>query len=400
MLVLKNLNLIDGNGNLLENERVVIEGTKIKEIGRGIPNDAEAVDMKGYTLLPGLIDAHVHLGGNGEPNMEIAMLKDLLPTTTLKAYVNAKKDLMAGFTTLRTMGDRGFLDVALKKSIENGLVDGPRMKVSGQAISMTGGHGDMWLAPEITYSGFGAIADGVDEMRKTARYQLKMGADFIKLMATGGVMSEGDEPGSPQLNEEEMKVAIEEAHKAGKKAAAHAQGTQGIKNAIRAGIDSIEHGIFLDDEAIRMMKEKGVFLVATLSAVFNIKVHGRDAGIPEYAVRKTEEITSYHIDSFVRAYKAGVKIAMGTDAATPFNKHGENAQELELMVKAGVKPVDAIMAATKWGAELLGMDDMIGTLEPGKEADIIAVEGNPLEDVAILKNVKFVMKAGKIYKFD
>jgi len=399
MIVLKNLNLIDANGNFLEDESVIVDGTKIKEITKNASINAETIDMKGYTVLPGLIDSHVHLSGNGEPNMEIAMLKDLLPTATLKAYVNAKNDLLAGFTTIRVMGDRGFLDVALKKAIEEGMLNGPRMRVSGQAISMTGGHGDMWLAPGITYSGFGVIADGVDELRKAARYQLKMGADFVKLMATGGVMSEGDEPGSPQFNEDEMRVAIEEAHKAGKKAAAHAQGTEGIKNAIRAGIDSIEHGIFLDDEAVQMMKEKGVFLVATLSAVFNIKKYGKEAGIPDYAVRKTEEIMDQHISSFVRAYKAGVKIAMGTDAATPFNKHGENAQELELMVNAGVKPVDAIMATTKWGAELLGMDSKIGTLEPEKEADMIAVEGNPLEDITLLKNVKFVMKSGKVYKF-
>jgi len=401
MYVLNHMNLIDGNGNVLEDAVVVVEGTKIRDVQKNnghVPDEAEVIDMKGYTLLPGMIDAHMHLGGNGEPNREFQMLKELLPTTTLKAYVNAKSDLMAGFTTVRTMGDRGFLDISLKKAIESGLVEGPRMKVSGQAISMTGGHGDRWLAPEVSANGYGAIADGPDEMRKAARYQLKMGADVVKMMATGGVMSEGDEPGSPQLTEEEMRAAVEEAHKVGKKAAAHAQGTEGIKNAIRAGIDSIEHGIFLDDEAIEMMKERGVFLVATLVAPYNIKKYGREAGIPEHAVRKTEEIISYHVDSFSRAYKAGVKIAMGTDAATPFNKHGENAQELVLMVENGAKPMDAIMAATKWGAQLLGMEKVIGTVEAGKEADMIAVNGDPLKDISLLKDVKFVMKAGKIYK--
>lgn len=401
MYVLNHMNLIDGNGNVLEDAVLIIEGTKIKDVQKNnghLPNGAEIIDMKGYTVLPGMIDAHMHLGGNGEPNRELAMLKELLPMTTLKAYVNVQADLMAGFTTVRSMGDRGFLDISLKKAIESGLVEGPRMKVSGQAISMTGGHGDRWLAPEVSVNGYGVIADGPDEVRKAARYQLKMGADFVKLMATGGVMSEGDEPGSPQLTEEEMRAATEEAHKVGKKAAAHAQGTQGIKNAIRAGIDSIEHGIFLDDEAIQMMKDKGVFLVATLVAPYNIKKYGREAGIPEHAVRKTEEIISYHMDSFSRAYKAGVKIAMGTDAATPFNKHGENAQELVLMVENGVKPMDAIMAATKWGSQLLGMEEIVGTLEPGKEADVIAVDGDPLKDISFLKDVKFVMKAGKIYK--
>jgi imidazolonepropionase-like amidohydrolase len=403
MIILKNLNLIGPEGVLLENKSVVIEETKIKEIADGnvnVPTNVEAIDMKGYTILPGLIDTHLHLGWNGEPDIEVAMLKELLPMASLKAYVNARDDLMAGFTTVRALGDRGYLDVALKKAIEKGIVDGPRMKVAGQPISMTGGHGDMWLAPEVSASGFGVIADGLDEMRKAARYQIKMGADFIKLMATGGVMSEGDEPGSAQLSEEEMKVAIKEAHKAGRKSAAHAQGTEGIKNAVRAGIDSIEHGIFLDEEAIQMMKENGVFLVPTLSAVFNIKKHGKEAGIPEFAVRKVEQIMERHVESFKMAYKGGVKIALGTDAATPFNKHGENAQELELMVNAGMTPKDAITAATKGGAELLGMEDMVGTLEAGKEADIIAVEGNPLEDVTLLKDVKFVMKAGKIYKFN
>ncbi len=401
MYVLNHMNLIDGNGNVVEDAMLVIEGSKIQYMGKNngkIPNGAEIVDMKRRTVLPGMIDSHMHLGGNGEPNRELEMLKELLPMTTLKAYVNAKADLMAGFTTIRSMGDRGFLDISLKKAIESGLVEGPRMKVSGQAISMTGGHGDRWLAPEVSANGYGVIADGPEEVRKAARYQLKMGADFVKMMATGGVMSEGDEPGSPQLTEEEMRAATEEAHKVGKKAAAHAQGTEGIKNAIRAGIDSIEHGIFLDDEAIQMMKEKGVFLVATLVAPYNIKKYGREAGIPEHAVRKTEEIISYHADSFSRAYKAGVKIAMGTDAATPFNKHGENAQELVLMVENGAKPMDAIMAATKWGSQLLGMEKAVGTLEFGKEADVIAVEGDPLKDISVLKDVKFVMKAGKIYK--
>ncbi len=401
MVVLKNLNILNGNGSLSEMKVVVVEKDEIKDLRNDVPTvkDAEFVDLKGYTLLPGLVDAHVHLGWNGEPNIETSMLKELLPTTALKAYLHAKADLMAGITTLRTLGDRGYIDVALKKAIDSGMVEGPRLKVAGQALSMTGGHGDMWLAPGIKADGFGEIVDGEDEVRKAARYQLKMGADFVKLMATGGVMSEGDEPGSPQFTVEEMKAAITEAHKAGKKAAAHAQGTQGIKNAIIAGIDSIEHGIFLDEEAIRMMKEHGVFLVATLSAVYNIKKYGEEGGIPSYAVKKVERIMERHIESLKMAYKAGVKLAMGTDAATPFNKHGQNALELELMVNAGVKPEDAIRAATLDGAELLGMESEIGSVEVGKKADLIAVNGNPLEDIRLLQDVKFVMKAGTIYKF-
>jgi len=401
--VLKNLNLIDGTGGpVVNNAVVVVEGTKIKAVGKEgeveYPADYEVLDLGGKTVLPGMVEAHVHIGMNGEPAMETIMLKETLPMTTIKASVYAQRDLMAGFTTIRTMGDKGFLDVALKRAIDAGIIDGPRMRVSGQILSITGGHGDIALPPEVTFTGWSAIVDSPDEARKAARYQLKMGADIVKMCATGGVMSEGDEPGSPQLNEDEMRAAIYEAHKVGKKAAAHAQGTKGIKDAVKAGIDSIEHGIFLDDEVVEMMREKGVYLVATLSAPYNIKKYGVEAGIPDYAVRKTEQVIDAHGASFMKAYRAGVKIAVGTDAGTPFNRHGENAQELEMMVQAGVKPMDAILAATKWGADLLGMSNIIGTIEAGKEADIIAVEGNPLENISLLKDVKFVMKAGKIYK--
>jgi len=401
--VLKNLNLIDGTGGpVVNNAVVVVEGTKIKAVGKEgeveYPADYEVLDLGGKTVLPGMVEAHVHIGMNGEPAMETIMLKETLPMTTIKAAVYAQRDLMAGFTTIRTMGDKGFLDVALKRAIDAGIIDGPRMRVSGQILSITGGHGDIALPPEVTFTGWSAIVDSPDEARKAARYQLKMGADIVKMCATGGVMSEGDEPGSPQLNEDEMRAAIYEAHKVGKKAAAHAQGTKGIKDAVKAGIDSIEHGIFLDDEVVEMMREKGVYLVATLSAPYNIKKYGVEAGIPDYAVRKTEQVIDAHGASFMKAYRAGVKIAVGTDAGTPFNRHGENAQELEMMVQAGVKPMDAILAATKWGADLLGMSNIIGTIEAGKEADIIAVEGNPLENISLLKDVKFVMKAGKIYK--
>jgi len=399
--ILKNFKLIDGiSEEILENIDILIDGTKIKAIGKDItsPDKAEVIDMKGRTVIPGMVEAHVHIGMNGEPNFELMMIKETIPTATLKASVYAKRDLLAGFTTVRTMGDKGFLDIALKRAFDSGLLDGPRLRVSGQILSITGGHADLALPPEVSITGWAAIVDSPDEARKAARYQLKMGADIVKMCATGGVMSEGDEPGSAQLTEEEMRAAITEAHKAGKKAAAHAQGAEGIKNAIRAGIDSIEHGILIDDEGIELMHKNGVFLVPTLSAPYNIKKYGREAGIPEHAVRKNDQIIGFHVQNFIKAYKAGVKIATGTDAGTPFNKHGENAQELELMVQAGVKPMDAILAATKWGAELLGMDKLIGTIEVDKEADIIAVEGNPLENISIMKDVKFVMKAGKIYK--
>ncbi len=287
----------------------------------------------------------------------------------------------------------------MKKAIDGGLYEGPRMQVSGPIISITGGHGDSHLAPEVIVDpDIRAVVDSPDEARKAARKHLKYGVDLIKMAATGGVLSDGTEPGAQQLSYEEMKAAIDEAKKLGKNSAAHAQGTRGIKEAIRAGITSIEHGCFLDDEAIAMMLENGTYLVPTLCAPHHIAEHGIEGGIPEYGVRKTRQVMGSHVQSFKDAYKAGVKIAMGTDAATPFNYHGKNAFELQLMVEAGMKPMDAILTTTKNAADLMGWQDQVGTVDSGKYADIVAVDGNPLEDIKVLQDVKFVMKGGVVIR--
>ncbi len=399
--VLKGGCLIDGNGSLpVENAVIVIEEERIKEVGCAdsieIPEGAEVVDMTGKTIMPGMIDCHVHIGSGGEASSELQNLKELIPYKALKATTHAKKALDAGVTALRDMGEVGYIDVAVKKAITAGLYAGPRLMVSGHGLSITGGHGDAHFIPEVQVTSKVGVVDGADAARKAAREQIKHGADVLKLCATGGVMSEGTEPGAQQLTYEEMKAAIDEFKKLGKASAAHAQGTQGIKEAIRAGISSIEHGFFLDEEAIQMMLDRDVYLVPTLTAVHGIVTHGVEAGIPEYAVNKARKAQEAHIDSFKRAKAAGVKIAMGTDAGTPFNYHGENAQELALMVKAGMSEMEAIVATTKTAAELLQMEKDIGTIEKGKYADVIAVEGSPLDDITLLENVEFVMKGGEM----
>ncbi len=396
--------LIDGQGGdpipqaviLLDGEKVTAVGT---EKSLEIPAEAQIVDLSDKTVLPGMIDCHVHINSNGEPATELKSMKELLPFKALKSIKNAQADLDAGFTTIRDCGASGFVDLAVKKAIDAGLHVGPRMQVSGPIISITGGHGDTHLAPEVVVDpDIRAVVDSPDEARKAARRHLKYGVDLVKMAATGGVLSDGTEPGAQQLSYEEMKAAIDEAKKLGKSSAAHAQGTTGIKEAIRAGITSIEHGCYLDEEAIAMMLEKGTYLVPTLCAPYHIAEHGIEGGIPEWGVRKTKQVMGAHVQSFKDAYKAGVKIAMGTDAATPFNYHGKNAFELQLMVEAGMKPMDAILTTTKNAADLMGWQDKVGTLEAGKYADVIAVDGNPLDDIKVLQDVKFVMKGGEVIR--
>ena len=396
--------LIDGRGGEpIAQAVILLDGEKVVAVGQeqevAIPAEAQIVDLSGKTVLPGMIDCHVHINSNGEPATELKNMKELLPFKALKSIKNAQADLYSGFTTIRDCGASGFVDLSVKKAIDAGLHIGPRMQVSGPIISITGGHGDTHLAPEVEVDpDIRAVVDSPDEARKAARRHLKYGVDLVKMAATGGVLSDGTEPGAQQLSYEEMKAAIDEAKKLGKSSAAHAQGNTGIKEAIRAGITSIEHGCFLDEEAIGMMIEKGTYLVPTLCAPYHIAEHGIEGGIPEWGVRKTKLVMGSHVQSFKDAYKAGVKIAMGTDAATPFNYHGKNAFELQLMVEAGMKPMDAILSTTKIASDLLGWQDKVGTLEPGKYADVIAVDGDPLEDIKVLQDVKFVMKGGEVIR--
>ncbi|MHB8928212.1 MAG: metal-dependent hydrolase family protein [Bacillota bacterium] len=401
--VIRNVTLIDGTDVApVKGATVVIEDEKITAAGPSgqvkAPTGAgvEAVDGGGLTLLPGLIDAHIHITGTGDPNI-LKTIRKTVPYVTLESAVNARKTLEAGFTTIRDAGGEWLVDISLRDAIRDGLVPGPRMLVSGMGLSITGGHGDHFFPPEVEFKGR-YVVDSPDEARKAAREQLRSGADLIKLMATGGVMSEKDLPTARGMTIAEMEAAIEEAHNAGKKTLAHAQGANGIRNAILAGIDSIEHGFYLTDEIIGLMLERGVFLVPTLVAVHQIIVNGEKAGIPEYGVRKAKEHAEAHRKSFQKALKAGVKIAMGTDAATPFNFHGHNALELQLMVEAGMTPSQALQAATRMGAELLGLSDKVGTVEPGKLADLVLVDGDPLADIKLLQDkerIKLVVKGGQ-----
>ncbi len=386
---------------VLDHHQLMIEDGKIKSIEPSLPDsppEAKIIDLGQRTILPGLIDSHVHAGLDGSIDLEKTLL-ELFPFHVLKAGLNVRRDLEAGFTTLRCMGDKGYLDIGLKMAIEKGVIIGPRLVTCGHAITITGGHADMHFPPDVpAYQGFGVIADGPDEVRKAARKQIRFGADLIKLMTTGGVLSGADEPGSQQLSLNEMTVAVEEARKAEKKVAAHAQGNSGIKDAIRAGVDSVEHGFFLDEQALQMLLDNDTYLCPVHQALKRLVDKGQDSGLPSYAYRKAKFVEEASVRSLQMAIKAGVKIVIGTDAGTAFNPHGDNAEELELMVKNGMSPKQALAAATTVAADLLGMADKIGTLAPGKFADLIAVKGDPLFDINILKSVDFVMKNGDIVK--
>jgi len=403
-LVLKNARLFDGSGRLPAGPvTVVVEDDKIATVGPAsevqTPPESEVIDGSGMLLMPGMVDSHVHITGSGDPNF-LKRAKELVPHAAIRAALNAKATLEAGFTAIRDGGARFLVDVALKQAINEGLVPGPRLQVAGSGLSITGGHGDSrngW-PPEVEFKGR-FVVDSPDEARRAAREQLRDGADHVKLHATGGVMSEGDVPAARGLTLEEMRAAIEEANNVGKKSMAHAQGSLGIKNAVLAGINSIEHGFYLTEEIIELMLKKDVFMVPTLAAVHHIVVNGTKAGIPEYGVRKAVEAQEAHVASFKKAYAAGVKIAMGTDSSTPFNYHGKNAVELELMVNAGMKPVDALQAVTRMGAELMGWGDRMGQVKPGFWADMILVDGDPLADIKVLQDIskiKVVVKAGKV----
>jgi imidazolonepropionase-like amidohydrolase len=380
---------------------VLISGRQIEAVGPAgsisVPDDTQYVDARGRTILPGLIDTHLHIAGNGDPNL-LRRMKKTVPYQAIEATLNARALLEAGFTSVRDAGAGFLLAISLRDAINDGLMPGPRIHASGQGLSITGGHGDNFFPPEVQFAGR-HVVDSPDEARKAAREQLRAGADCIKVCATGGVMSEKDEPTSRGMTVEEMRAAIDEAHNVGAKTLSHAQGTQGIKNAILAGVDSIDHGFYLDGEAMQMMIDRNVFLVPTLAAVHHIVVNGERMGIPEYGVRKAKAARDAHVESFRRAVAAGVKVAMGTDAATPFNFHGKNALELELMCQAGMTPGQALLSTTRLAAELLGAVDKVGTIEPGKLADVVLVGGDPLADIRVLQSpeqIQLVIKDGTV----
>lgn len=382
--IFKNFTLIDGNGTEpVVNAFMVLDGEKIENIGTGECNiEGKVIDLEGKTVMPGLINAHIH--STIEP-FEDTFSKDTPAQIAFKAARNMKMHLDMGTTFVRDVGGKYFVDIDLRDAINSKIVEGAQMLVAGKNLAMTGGHG--WE--------MGREVDGIDEARKGAREQLRAGADLIKLMATGGVMTKGVEPGSPQMEEDEMRAAIEEAHKVGAKTATHAQGNTGIKNALRAGIDTVEHAIFLDDEAIQMMLDNGTWVVPTLSAVYFI-VRNSDTGkIPEYAVRKAKQVQETHIESIKKAYKAGVKICNGTDSGTPYNYHGSAPYEAILLMEIGMSPMEALVASTKSSAECLGIDKEYGTLEVGKFADFLILKENPLENMNTLFDIEDVYKLGE-----
>ena len=399
--------LFDGTSdNLRDNVVILVVGDRIQSVGPAqtaqIPAGSTVIDLSHATVLPGLIDCHVHLGARADRYDEIYRFKDTPFSSAFAAVVNARKTLEAGFTSVRDVGSLPFLAVDLRNSINEGLVPGPRIVASGPPISITGGHGDLNnYSPQTRVSMFPEehdfqIADGVDQVRHVVRAQVKYGVDVIKILATGGVLSKGDSPGAPQYTPEELKAAAEEAHMAGRKIAAHAHGTQGIKNAILAGIDSIEHASLIDDEGIRLAKEHGTYLVMDIYNDDYILGKAVEFGLPKENVEKEKMVGRLQRENFERAVKAGAKMAFGTDAGV--YPHGDNAKQFFYMVKFGMTPAQAIHAATSNAADLIGRAKDVGTVETGKYADLIGVTGNPLQDVRVLENVGFVMKGGMVYK--
>ncbi|MCD8506085.1 MAG: amidohydrolase family protein [Alkalibacterium thalassium] len=405
---IKNGRLIDGlGGQPVSDGLIVFEGNTLLYAGEAegytLTGDEMVVDAGGGTILPGLIDAHVHV------MMEFEGVQKRLETPFSYRFYQAaqymRKTLDAGITSVR---DALGADLGVKKAVEEGLIAGPRLQLSINALTITGGHGDGYTTSgqtvellQANYPGMpDGAADGVEEVRKKVREMLRAGAEVIKVHATGGVLSPTDHPEFTQFSLEELKVIVEEARfRKGVRVMAHAQGAEGIKQAVRAGIHSIEHGIFLDDEAIDLMKENGTFLVPTLLAPVSVLELAEESGMPDSAVEKSKEVIEIHKESVTKAHKAGVKIAMGTDAGVM--PHGLNLRELELMTDVGMTPMEAIVATTKTAAECLGWEDKVGTLEKGKLADIVIVKGNPLEDIASLADtdtIQYVVKDGKVEK--
>ncbi len=385
-------------GIVINNAVILIEGEKITAAGAGlsIPTDAEVIDLSNKTVLPGLIDCHTHITSQPGNYYEDIFRKSAIDVA-ITAHVYAKRTLEAGFTMVRDVGAGEFIDVALRNAINRGEVVGPRMLVATLTVGATGGHGDTnGFSPYLKFNGFSGIADGVDEVRKLVRFEIKNGADVIKIIATAGVLSEEESVGAPQYSQEELNAIVEEAKMWGRRVAAHAHGTEGIKRAIRAGVTSVEHGSFIDDEGIRLMKERGTYLVADIyNDDYILAEYGR-MGYPDKIIEKERLVGRTQRENFQKAVKAGVKIAYGTDAGV--YPHGWNGKQFAHMVKWGLTPMQAIQAATLSAADLLGWNDKVGVIAPGAFADIIAVDGDPLKDVTELERVKFVMKGGVVYK--
>jgi len=407
-VLIRNGTLIDGTGNApLADAAVLVKENRIHSVGHvneiSLP-DAQTteIDAGGGYILPGFIDTHVHVMLQG-----VNIARDIVTPFSMRFFnaVNYMKNTIeAGITSVR---DAGGADAGVKQAVESGVVLGPRLQISISVLTITGGHGDGWMRSGMeyelfpSYPGFPACrVDGVEDCRRKVREVLRAGADIIKICSTGGVLSPTDHPEFTQFSPEELDVIVREAaYRRGIKVMAHAQGAEGIKNAIRAGVHSIEHGIYLDDEALDLMLKHGTFLVPTLLAPLAVLEAGEKGGMPEYGIRKSREVIEIHSESISRAHKAGVKISMGTDAGVM--PHGTNLRELGLMVNLGMTPMETIVATTKKAAECLGWEDQVGTIQAGKLADIVIARTNPLQDIRSLENVDniaLVMKDGKVVK--
>ncbi|MBU6481240.1 MAG: amidohydrolase family protein [Nitrospirae bacterium] len=391
-VAIRSVRVIDGTGRTIERATVVIRGTTIAAVGSerdvSLPRGAIKIDGRGLTLLPGLIDCHVHLCLGAEPDVVNAMAKETPSLTLLKSSRAAHQTLEAGVTTVRDVGSRDHSIFTLKQAIDSGLVPGPRIVGAGLAICMIGGHARF----------IGQEVEGVQQVRAVVREQIAAGAGVIKVIASGGVLTPGTSPDQAQMTVEELQAAVEEAQRAGRKVAAHAHGSSGMKNAVRAGVHSIEHATLMDEEAATMMKQHSVFMVPTLSALATTAACRLGCGVPDSARHKAKAMTKRHAVSFKNALRYGIRIAMGTDAGTPFNFHGQNAQELERMVAFGMSPMQAILASTSAAARLIGIQDQVGTIEKGKVADLLLFEGNPLRRIDLLRDrsrIIGVMQAGK-----